>query len=98
MNMQAIMKQAQKLQADMLKEKKEIDESIFEVTKSFITITATGNKKIKSIKINLDKLGIDDKEMIEDMTIVAINELMDKIDSETEKRLGKFSNGMPGLF
>ena len=49
MNIQAMMKQAQKLQSDMMKAKKEIDETTFEVTKSFVTVKAKGNKKIESI-------------------------------------------------
>ena len=53
MNMQAMLKQAQKLQKDMMDAKKQIDETTFEVTKSFVTVVAKGNKKIESIKIAL---------------------------------------------
>lgn len=98
MNMQAMMKQAQKLQNDMMKEKKEIDETLYEVEKSFVKVTAKGNKKIESLKINLDEVDKEDLEMIQDMVLVAVNELMEKIEKETEKRLGKFSKGLPGLF
>ena len=98
MNMQAIMKQAQKLQADMLKEKTAIDETIYEVEKSFVKISAKGNKKIEAIKINLEEVSIEDLEIIQDMILVTTNELMDKIEKDTEQRLGKFSKGMPGLF
>lgn len=98
MNMQAIMKQAQKLQADMLKEKTAIDKTIYEVEKSFVKISAKGNKKIEAIKINLEEVSIEDLEIIQDMILVTTNELMDKIEKDTEQRLGKFSKGMPGLF
>ena len=98
MNMQAIMKQAQKLQADMLKEKTAIDETIYEDEKSFVKISAKGNKKIEAIKINLEEVSIEDLEIIQDMILVTTNELMDKIEKDTEQRLGKFSKGMPGLF
>ena len=98
MNIQAMMKQAQKLQKDMMNDKKEIDETVFENTKSFVTIKAMGNKKIESIKINIDDISKDDLEMIEDMITVTLNELMDKIDAETEKKMGKYTQGMPGLF
>jgi DNA-binding protein YbaB len=96
--MQAIMKQAQKLQADMLKEKTAIDETIYEVEKSFVKVSAKGNKKIETIKINLEEVSIEDLEIIQDMILVTTNELMDKIEKDTEQRLGKFSKGMPGLF
>ena len=98
MNIQAMMKQAQKLQKDMMNAKKEIDETEFECTKSFITVKAMGNKKIKSIKIDMDSISKDEVEMVEDLILVAINELMDKIDKETEKKMGKYTQGMPGLF
>ena len=98
MNIQAMMKQAQKLQKDMMDTKKQIDETTFEVTKSFVTVVAKGNKKIESIKIDIESLDKDEVEMTQDLILVAINELMDKIDKETESKMGKYTQGMPGLF
>ena len=98
MNIQAMMKQAQKLQKDMMNAKDEVDNTDFEVTKSFVSVKAKGNKKIQSIKIDMDSLEKEDVEVLEDLLQVAINELMDNIDKETEKKMGKFSAGMPGLF
>lgn len=98
MNIQAMMKQAQKLQKDMMNAKKEIDETEFVCTKSFVTVKAMGNKKIKSIKIDMESISKDEVEMVEDLMLVAVNELMDKIDKETEKKMGKYTQGMPGLF
>lgn len=98
MNIQAMMKQAQKLQKDMMNAKDEIDNTEFEVTKSFVQVKAKGNKKIQSIKIDMDSLEKDDVEVLEDLLQVAINELMDNIDKETEKKMGKYTQGMPGLF
>ena len=63
MNIQAMMKQAQKLQKDMMNAKSEIDNKEFEVTKNFVQIKATGNKKIKSIKINSDEITKDEIEI-----------------------------------
>lgn len=98
MNIQAMMKQAQKLQKDMMNAKKEIDETEFVCTKSFVTVKAMGNKKIKSIKIDMESISKDEVEMVEDLMLVAVNELMDKIDKETENKMGKYTQGMPGLF
>lgn len=98
MNIQAMMKQAQKLQKDMMNEKSEIDNMDFEVSKSFVTVKAKGTKKIESIKINLEEIEKDDIEVLEDLLQVAVNELIEKIDSETEKKMGKYTKGMPGLF
>jgi len=98
MNIQAMMKQAQKLQKDMMDAKKEIDEKSFEITKSFVTIVAKGNKKIESIKIDMESLDKDEIEMTQDLVQVAINELFNNIDNEVESKMGKYTQGMPGLF
>ena len=98
MNIQAMMKQAQKLQKDMLKAKEEIDNTVFEGKSSIVTARVKGNKIVESIKINSESLDLDDIEMLEDMIMVAVNDAMKQIDEITEKKLGKFTQGMPGLF
>lgn len=98
MNIQAMMKQAQALQKDMMKTKKEIDEKEFTGESSLVKITLLGSKKVKSVKIdNSSSLDADDIEMLEDMIMVAFNEAIKKIDDETEKKMGKFAS-IPGLF
>ena len=98
MNIQAMMKQAQALQKNMMKEKEEIDNSEFTGSSSFVTVTLKGNKKIKSININQESLDKDDIEALEDMIVVAINNAMNDIDKVTEEKMGKYTKGMPGLF
>ncbi len=98
MNIQAMMKQAQKLQNDMLKEKKSIDEKTFEGKSSFVTVKAKGTKELIEVKIDIDKLEKDDIEMLQDMILVAVNDVNKQIDSETEQKMGKYTKGMPGLF
>lgn len=98
MNIQAMMKQAQKLQKDMLKEKEEIDNQIFTVQKSFVSVEMTGAKKIKKLKIDLESCEKEDIEMLEDLVLVAVNDAIKQIDDETNKRMGKYTQGMPGLF
>ena len=98
MNIQAMMKQAQKLQKDMMKAKEEIDNTVFEGKSSIVTARVKGNKIVESIKINSESLDLDDIEMLEDMIMVAVNDAMKQIDEITEKKLGKFTQGMPGLF
>ena len=92
MNIQAMMKQAQQLQKNMVEEKKKIDEMEFEGKSSFVTVV------VKKITIDNDSLDKDEIEILEDIIQVAMNEALDKVDKETEKRLGKYTQGMPGLF
>lgn len=98
MNIQALMKQAQKMQKDMTDEKNKIDAMEFTSTTSFLKIVMKGNKEIKEVKIDIDQLDKDEIEMLQDMIMVAVNDCIKQIDVETEKRLGKYSQGMPGLF
>jgi len=97
MNIQLMLKQAQKLQQDMTKEKAEIDKTIFKASSAFVDVELLGTKKIVKIKIKKDKLDQDDIEMVEDMLLTSINSAIQSIDSVTEQKLGKFTNGMPGL-
>ncbi len=98
MNIQAMMKQAQKLQKEMMNAKKEIDETIYEGKSSIVTVEAKGTKEITKVKINATSLEKEDLEMLEDMILVAVNDANKKIDEDTEKKLGKYTQGMPGLF
>ncbi len=97
MNIQAMMKQAQKLQKDMMDAKGKIDESIFEGTSSIVSVKMKGTKELISVAIT-EMVDMDDREMLEDMIVVAINDAMKKIDQEVEDKLGKYTQGMPGLF
>ena len=96
MNIQALMKQAQSLQKDMMKAKEEIDSMEFTGNSSFVSVIVKGDKTIKKVTINNDNISADDKEMIEDMLVVAINDAFKQIDKVTEQKMGKFSNMMPG--
>lgn len=98
MNMQAMLKQAQKMQKDMLDTKNEIDNTEFIGESSLVKVTLMGNKTVKDVKINLDgSLDKDDVEMLQDMLVVAFNDACKKIDEETEKKMSKYGN-VPGLF
>lgn len=98
MNMQAILKQAQNMQKDMLKIKEEIDNTVFVGESNLVKVEVLGTKKIKSIKIKIDSaIESDEVELLEDMIMVALNDAMKQIDDITEKKMGKF-NSIPGLF
>ena len=96
MNIQALMKQAQSLQKDMLKAKEEIDNMEFTGTSSFVSVIVKGDKTVKKVIIDNDSISSDDKEIIEDMLVVALNDAFKQIDKITEQKMGKFSNMMPG--
>lgn len=99
MNIQAMMRQAQNLQKEMMKAKDEIDTTEFVGESSLVKVTVKGTKEV--VKVEIDKsnsLDSDDLEMLEDMIQVAVNDANKKVDEMTEKKMGKFGNSIPGLF
>ena len=97
MNMQAMLKQAQALQKDMMKVKEEVDNTEFTGESSIVKVTMKGTKEITEIKIDAESLDHDDIEALQDMLMVAINQASAKVDDTMEKKMGKFGN-IPGLF
>lgn len=97
MNMQAMLKQAQNMQKEMLKVKDEIDKTTFSAESSFVSVTVNGKKEIVDVVINADDVEKDDLDMISDLFVVATNNAMKKVDDYTEKKMAKFGN-IPGLF
>lgn len=97
MNMQQIMQQAQKMQRDITKKKEEIDAMEFLGKSEWVEIVFNGKREIKSFKILKDEFDADDKEMLEDMIMIAIKDAFSKIDKETESKLGSYAS-MSGLF
>ena len=98
MNIQAMMKQAQALQKDMMKVKDEIDNMEFVGESSLVKVTINGTKEVVGVEINADgSLDKDDIEMLQDMIMVAINDANKKVDKMMEEKMGKFGN-IPGLF
>lgn len=97
MNMQAMLKKAQKMQNDMIKSQNEINDKIFEGESSFVKVQIKAGNVI-SIKINSDSLEKDDIEMLEDIIVVAIKDAKSKYDKEMEEKMGAYTNGIPGMF
>lgn len=92
-NMQQLMRQAQKMQEDMLKAKEELAET--EVTASsgggMVEVTMTCDKRVTAVNINPDIVDVDDIEMLEDLIVAALNEATKLADEESESRMGRFS-------
>ena len=97
MNMQAMLRQAQQMQKDMLKVKEEIDNTEFVGESSFVKVTINGKKEVLDVKIDNSDLDVEDLDMLSDLFIVATNNAMKQVDEVTEKKMAKFGN-LPGLF
>ncbi|MBR3161398.1 MAG: YbaB/EbfC family nucleoid-associated protein [Bacilli bacterium] len=99
MNIQNLMREAQKMQKDLEKTQKELENTEYEGVSSFVTVVLNGNKEMKSLKIDFEDTleGKDDMEMLEDLIVVAYNEASKKVDADKNKKLGKYGNGLSGL-
>ena len=97
MNIQALMKQAQNMQKEIQKAQEEVGKMKFTSKKELVEVTVNGNKEVLSVKIdeNIEK---DDIEVLQDMILLATNDAINQANAEMEKRLGKYSSAMPGLF
>ena len=98
MNMQQMMVQAQKMQRELRKAQAELAQKEFKISKGgAVTIIVLGNKEIKSVEIDNDAFDAENKEMIQDMIALAINEAMAQIDEESEA-INERITGQPGGF
>jgi hypothetical protein len=98
MNMQAMMREAQKLQRELLKTQEELGATIYDGHSSLVNVKINGNKELVSIDIDKDNsLEKDDIDMLEDMIIIAINDAVKKADADKQQRLGKYGSGLSGL-
>ena len=97
LNMNQLMKEAKKMQADMTKSQEELAAKIFEATAGGGAVTAkvTGGKVLTELKINKDVVDPDDVEMLEDLVLTCINQALEKVDEETANAFGKYN--IPGM-
>ncbi len=98
MNIQNLMKEAQKVQKKMERDQEELANTNYEGKSSLVTVVVNGNKDLVSIKINVDDdITVDDVEMLEDMIVVAFKDATKKVDEDKEKKFGKYGQGLAGL-
>lgn len=102
MDLNALMRQAQTMQKQMQKKQKEVEDKVFEVSSNggAIVVTIQGNKTILGIKLDEDLIDKDNKDMLEEMIVIAVNEAIKKVDGEMSKAINSATGGMkiPGMF
>lgn len=97
MNMQNIMAQANKLKAEMERISEEIEATTYVGKNTGVKIAINGKLEVESVEI-LNEETLNDKELVEDMILVAFNEALDKLKKDKEEKLGKYTGGLGGLF
>jgi len=100
-NMQKMLKQVQKMQADMAKAQEELKNKTVEATAGggVVTVVASGSQEIVAIKIKPEAVDPDDVEMLEDLVMAAVNEALRKAQELVAQEMQKVTGGLniPGL-
>ena len=102
MNMQGLMKQAQKMQKQMAEIQEQMAKKTLEVSSGggAIKVTINGEKQITSLVISPEVVDPDDVEMLQDLVISAVNEAFRQMEESVNSQMSKITGGMnlPGLF
>lgn len=104
MKMDKLLKQAQKMQAQMMLAQEELEKAVLEGTSGggAVKVTVNGNSEVKSITISPEVVDPQDVEMLEDLILTAINEAVLKSKKMAEQKMGNVTGGLsagfPGLF
>ena len=98
-NQMAMMKQAQKMQQELLKMQQEIEASKFEFTAGGGAVKAVvlGSRQLESIVIDPEVVDADDVEMLQDMIVAAVNGALKMIDEKSSQSMSKLGGGLGGL-
>ena len=99
--MKDLMKQAQKMQKDMMKAQEELANKVEEGSAGggMVKVEMNGKHQIVSLKIDKEAVDPDDVEMLEDLIISAFNDVIKKISATSDSEMSKLTGGMniPGL-
>ena len=101
-NMQAMLKQAQKMQEDMAEKQAELEEQEYDVAAGggVVNVKINGKKEILSVKIDPEVVDPDDVETLEDLIVAGVNEAIKKVEAISAEEMQKITGTMnlPGMF
>ncbi len=101
-NMQAMLRQAQKMQEDMETLQADLDAREYEVKAGggMVAVKINGQKEVLSIDIQPEIVDPDDIETLSDILVAAVNEAIKRVETTNAEEMGKITKGMnmPGLF
>ena len=102
MNQAAMMKQAQKMQQELLRMQEEQENKTYTAKSGggMVTATVNGKHEVVALEINPEAVDPDDVEMLQDMIIAAVNEAMRAADAEAANNMSRLTGGLNlgGLF
>ena len=100
-NMQAMLRQAQKMQEDMANLQAELDEKVYDVSAGggMVKVSINGKKEILAIDIKPDIVDPDDIETLQDILVAAVNQAISQVETTNSEAMAKVTGGLnvPGL-
>lgn len=95
-NMQGLLRQAQKMQEDLQKAKKQLEETEFTSTVGggMVEVKMMGNRTLKSVSIKPEVVDPDDVEMLEDLVVSAVNDALGQISRKEQETMPQMPGGM----
>ncbi len=98
-NMQQLLKQAQKMQQDMMAAQEALKHEVVTASAGggMVTVEVTGDLAVKSIKIDPQAVDPDDVELLQDMVLAAVNEALRAAQELAASKLGGLAGGLGGL-
>lgn len=99
MDMGAMMKQVQQMQADMAKAQEELKDEIVEASAGggMIKVQMSGDLELRAVEIDPDAVDPEDVEMLQDMVLAAVNEALRSAQERANTKLGGVTGGLGGL-
>ena len=96
MNQAAMIKQAQKMQQDMLRMQEEMENKTYTATAGggMVSATVNGKHEVLNLEIKPDAVDPEDVEMLQDMIIAAVNEAMRAADADAANNMSRLTGGM----
>ena len=95
-NMQNMIRQAQKMQADMMKAQEELESKSYEAAAGggVVRAVVSGKKEVTSVTIDPEAVDPDDVEMLQDLIVAAVNEALRKANDDANTQMSKLTGGM----
>ena len=95
-NMNQMLQQVQKMQADMMKAQEALASETIEASAGggMVTVTITGDLQVKDIKIDPEAIDPEDPELLQDMVLAAVNEAIRQAQELAATRMGGLTGGM----
>ncbi len=99
MKMDKLLKQAQRMQAQMALVQEELQNAVLEGTAGggAVKVTANGHGEVLSVSINKEVVNPDDVEMLEDLVLGAVKEALSKGKALSERKMSSLTGGMGGF-